>query len=127
QRSFSGYDIARVLGPVPAALKVGPIKGLDLGLWAVALAAALAAVFVTVSWARATDPGEARWRFWAAAAAITGLAFAVLFVASGALGGTPDINFAPAAIRTDNAVKATLAKAIGAGDFVGIGIGGYLA
>src|SRR5438132_11279 len=46
---------------------------------------------------------------------------------SGLLGGTPDINFAPAAIRTDNAVKATIAKAIGAGDFVGIGIGVYLA
>ena len=51
----------------------------------------------------------------------------MLFLASGVLGGTPDINFAPAAIRTDNAVKATVAKAIGAGDFVGIGIGVYLA
>jgi energy-coupling factor transport system substrate-specific component len=127
QRSFSGYELATTLGPALAAVKAGGIKGLDLGLWAVALAAVLAAVFVLVSWARAADPREGRFRFWAAAAAITGLAFAVLFVASGALGGTPDINFAPAAIRTDNAVKATVAKAIGAGGFVGLGLGVYLA
>ena len=127
QRSFSGYELATTLGPALAAVKAGGIKGLDLGLWAVALAAVLAAVFVLVSWARAADPSEGRFRFWAAAAAITGLAFAVLFVASGALGGTPDINFAPAAIRTDNAVKATVAKAIGAGGFVGLGFGVYLA
>src|SRR5207249_2707250 len=127
QRSFSGAELAATLGPALAAVKGGGIKGLDLGLWAVAFAAALAAALVVVSWSRAADPGEARYRFWAAAAAITGLAFAVLFVASGALGGTPDINFAPAAIRTDNAVKATVAKAIGAGDFVGLGVGVYLA
>jgi energy-coupling factor transport system permease protein len=127
QRSFSGAELATTLGPALAAVKAGGIKGLDLGLWAVAFAAVLAAVFVIVSWARAADPGEARYRFWAAAAAMTGLAFAILFVASGALGGTPDINFAPAAIRTDNAVKATVAKAIGAGDFVGLTIGVYLA
>ena len=127
QRSFSGADLATTLSPALAAVKAGGIKGLDLGLWAVALAAALAAIFILVSWVRAADPHEGRYRLWAAAAAITGLAFAVLFLASGVLGGTPDINFAPAAIRTDNAVKATVAKAIGAGDFVGIGIGVYLA
>src|SRR5438552_2227239 len=127
QRSFSGADLATTLSPALAAVKAGGIKGLDVGLWAVALAAALAAIFVVISWVRAADPHEGRYRLWAAAAAITGLAFAVLFLASGVLGGTPDINFAPAAIRTDNAVKATVAKAIGAGDFVGIGIGVYLA
>jgi energy-coupling factor transport system substrate-specific component len=127
QRSFSGAELATTLGPALAGVKAGGIKGLDLGLWAVALAAVLAALFVVVSWARAADPGEARWRFWAAAAAIAGLAFAILFVASGALGGTPDINFAPAAIRTDNAVRATAAKAIGAGAFVALAAGVYLA
>ena len=127
QRSFSGADLATTLSPALAAVKGGGIKGLDFGLWAVALAAALAGIFILVSWVRAADPNEGRYRLWAAAAAITGLAFAVLFLASGLLGGTPDINFAPAAIRTDNAVKATIAKAIGAGDFVGIGIGVYLA
>lgn len=127
QRSFSGAELASTLSPALAAVKAGGIKGLDLGLWAVALAAALAAVFVIVSWARAADPHEGRYRLWAAGAAITGLAFAILFLASGLLGGTPGIDFAPAAIRTDNAVKATVAKAIGAGDFVGIGIGVYLA
>jgi len=127
QRSFSGADLATTLSPALAAVKGGGIKGLDFGLWAVALAAAVAGIFILVSWVRAADPNEGRYRLWAAAAAITGLAFAVLFLASGLLGGTPDINFAPAAIRTDNAVKATIAKAIGAGDFVGIGIGVYLA
>jgi energy-coupling factor transport system substrate-specific component len=127
QRSFSGAELASTLSPALASVKAGGIKGLDLGLWAVAVAAVLAAAFVLLSLARAGDLNEGRYRFWAAAAAITGLAFAVLFVASGLLGGTPDINFAPAAIRTDNAVKATVAKAIGAGDFVGIGLGAYLA
>jgi energy-coupling factor transport system substrate-specific component len=127
QRSFSGAELASTLSPALAAVKAGGIKGLDLGLWAVALAAVLAAAFVVVSWVRAADPHEGRYRLWAAAAAITGLAFALLFVASGLLGGTPDINFAPAAIRSDNAVKASVAKAIGAGTFVGIGIGVYLA
>src|SRR5437867_4074746 len=127
RQSFSGAELASTLSPALASVKGGGIKGLDLGLWAVALAAALAAVFVLVSWARAADPTEGRYRLWAAAAAITGLAFGMLFLASGLLGGTPDINFAPAAIRTDNAVKATVAKAIGAGDFVGIGVGVYLA
>src|SRR5439155_423200 len=79
QRSFSGAELAATLGPALAAVKGGGIKGLDLGLWAVAFAAALAAALVVVSWSRAADPGEARYRFWAAAAAITGLAFAVLF------------------------------------------------
>ena len=114
RQSFSGAELASTLSPALASVKGGGIKGLDLGLWAVALAAALAAVFVLVSWARAADPTEGRYRLWAAAAAITGLAFGMLFLASGLLGGTPDINFAPAAIRTDNAVKATVAKAIGA-------------
>jgi len=127
RQSFSGAELASTLSPALASVKGGGIKGLDLGLWAVALAAALAAVFVLVSWARAADPTEGRYRLWAAAAAITGLAFGMLFLASGLLGGTPDIDFAPAAIRTDNAVKTTVAKAIGAGDFVGIGVGVYLA
>jgi energy-coupling factor transport system substrate-specific component len=127
QRTFSGAELATTLGPALATVKAGGIKGLDLGLWAVALAAVLAAVFVLVSWSRAASPDEGRWRLWGAAAAMTGLAFAILFVASGALGGTPNIDFAPAAIRTDNAVKATVAKAIGAGTFVGLGFGVYLA
>ena len=127
QRSFSAAELASSLSPALAAVKAGGIKGFDIGLWAVALAAVLAIVFLVVSSSRPDDPREARFRLWATAAAVVGLAFAILFVASGLLGGTPNIDFAPAAIRTDNQVKATIAKAIGAGDFVGIGIGAYLA
>ena len=60
QRSFSGADLATTLSPALAAVKAGGIKGLDLGLWAVALAAALAAIFILVSWVRAADPHEKR-------------------------------------------------------------------
>src|SRR5205807_557248 len=70
-------------------------------------------------------PGGLKMRSFSIARAVA--LGGALFVASGALGGPPDINFAPAAIRTDNAVKATVAKAIGAGDFVGLGVGVYLA
>ena len=127
QRSFSAAELASSLAPALAAVKAGGIKGFDIGLWAVALAAVLAIVFLVFSSSRPDDPREARFRLWATAAAVVGLAFAILFIASGLLGGTPNIDFAPAAIRTDNQVKATIAKAIGAGDFVGIGIGAYLA
>ena len=127
QRTFSAFDIATSLPPALAAVKAGGIKGFDVGLWAVALAAVLAIVFLLASAARPADPREGRFRLWATSAAVVGLAFALLFVASGLLGGTPGIDFAPAAIRPDNQVKATIAKAIAAGDFVGIGIGAYLA
>ena len=127
QRTFSAFDLATSLPPALAAVKAGGIKGFDVGLWAVALAAVLAIVFLLASAARPADPREGRFRLWATSAAVVGLAFALLFVASGLLGGTPGIDFAPAAIRPDNQVKATIAKAIAAGDFVGIGIGAYLA
>jgi len=127
QRSFSGAELVTALGPALAAVKAGGIKGLDIGLIvAIPLAAVIAGALVFLS-SRADPATEGRYRFWAAAAATAGLAFAVLFLGSAALGGTPGIDFAPAAVRSDNAVKVTVAKALGAGDFVGIGIGVYLA
>jgi len=127
QRSFSAFELATSLGPALAAVKAGGIKGFDIGLWAVALAAVVAAALVILSARRAADPSESRYRLWAAGAAVVGLAFALLFVASGLLGGTPGIDFAPAAVRTDLQVKTAVAKALAAGDFVGMGIGVYLA
>ena len=126
QRSFSGGELAGALNPVLAGVKSGGIKGLDIGLLAVPVAAVVAGVLVFLS-SRATGPSEGRFRFWAAAAAIAGLAFTLLFLGSAVLAGTPGIDFAPAAVRTDNAVKVTVGKTLGAGDFAGIGIGVYLA
>jgi len=126
QRSFSGAELAGALSPALAGVKSGGIKGLDIGLFAVPVAALLAGALVLLA-ARATGASEGRLRFWAAAAAIAGLAFTLLFLGSAVLAGTPGIDFAPAAVRTDNAVKVTVGKTLGAGDFVGIGIGVYLA
>jgi len=126
QRTFSGAELAGALIPALAGVKAGGIKGLDIGLLAVPVAAVISGLLVFVS-SRSSGPNEGRFRLWAAAAAIAGLAFTLLFLGSAVLAGTPGIDFAPAAVRTDNAVKVTVGKTLGAGDFVGIGIGVYLA
>ena len=69
QRTFSAFDLATSLPPALAAVKAGGIKGFDVGLWAVALAAVLAIVFLLASAARPADPREGRFRLWATSAA----------------------------------------------------------
>ena len=72
QRTFSAFDLATSLPPALAAVKAGGIKGFDVGLWAVALAAVLAIVFLLASAARPADPREGRFRLWATSAAVVG-------------------------------------------------------
>ncbi|MGH2377325.1 MAG: ECF transporter S component [Candidatus Limnocylindria bacterium] len=125
--SFSAAQLAAALGPQSAATQAGGIKGFDVALYLVPLLAVLSGAFVLASTLRAADgPLEARLRMWAAAAAVGGAGLALLFLGSAALGGTPGIDFAPGVVRTDTQVRAAVAQALGAGEFVGLGIGVYL-
>ena len=118
--TFSAFDLAQ------AVTKAGGVRGFDTALWAVPILAALGGVLVAASGGR-PQPAESRFRLWAVGAAVAGLALALLFLASASVGGTPGINFAPAAIRTDSSVTTAVAKAISAGAFVSVGAGVYLA
>lgn len=127
QASFSAAQLAFALAPQSAALKSGGIKGFDIALYLVPILAIAGIALVAWSAARARERAlEARLRVWAAAAAVAGLGLALLFLGSAALGGTPGIDFSPGLVRTDAQVKAAVAKALAAGDFVGLGIGVYL-
>lgn len=128
QGSFSAAQLASALGPQTAALKAGGIKGFDLALYLVPVLALASGGLILFSALRGGDrTAESRARIWAAAAAVGGLGLALLFLGSAALGGTPGIDFSPGVVRTDAQVKAAVAKALNAGDFVALGIGVYLA
>src|SRR5260221_7689626 len=117
---YSGADLAA------AVTKAGGVRGFDIALYSIPIIA-LAAIVLAVLSGRATTPdAEARLRILASAASIAGLAVSLLFLGSAVLGGAPDIAFAPGHITTDLAVTTTVAKAIGAGAYVGVGIGLYL-
>jgi energy-coupling factor transport system substrate-specific component len=118
--SFSGAAMA---SRVTAA---GGLRGFDVALYLVPVAALVAVAFALWS-ARAADPeGETRLRLLGAAAAVTGLAVALLFLGSAVLGGAPGVQFQPALVRTDTAVTAAVPKAIDAGAFVGVAAGVFL-
>ena len=124
--SYSGLALAGALGPALASVKAGGLKGFDIGLYLVPVIGIVAILFAIGS-ANASQPErEARFRILGAAAAITGLAVALLFLGSAVLGGTPGIEFQPGHVTTDLAVSTSVAKALGAGAFVGVGIGVYL-
>lgn len=128
QGSFTAAQLASAIGPQSAALKSGGFKGFDIALYLVPILAVVGIALVAWGGIRAADRVvDARLRLWAAAAAVGGLGLALLFLGSAALGGTPGIDFSPGLVRTDTQVKAAVAKALGAGDFVGLGIGVYLA
>lgn len=117
--TFSGFDLAQ------AVTKAGGVRGFDTALWAVPVLAIAGGALVALASSRG-EPAASRFRLWAIGAAVAGLALALLFLASATVGGTPGVNFAPAAVRTDNSVTTTVAKAINAGAFVSVGIGVYL-
>jgi energy-coupling factor transport system substrate-specific component len=118
--SFSGATMA---SQVTAA---GGLRGFDVALYLVPIAAIVAVAFAVWSDRSASAEIETRWRLLGAAAAVTGLAIALLFLGSAVLGGAPGIQFQPALVRTDTAVTAAVPKAINAGAFVGVGAGVFL-
>lgn len=118
--TYSGASLAA------AVTKAGGLRGFDVALYAVPAIALVSIVLMILS-ARAPAPeSEARLRILASAAAIAGLAVALLFLGSAVLGGAPDIAFSPGHVTTDLAVTTTVAKALAAGAYVGVGIGVYL-
>jgi energy-coupling factor transport system substrate-specific component len=127
QATFSGFDMARAIAPALAGVRAGGLKGFHIALHAVPVLATASVAFLALSWLHRGREGEARESAWAAAAAIAGLAIAVLFVASALLPGTPGTQFAPGLVRTDAAVKATAAQTLNAGALTGLGPGVYLA
>lgn len=124
--AFSGAELAGAIAGPLAAVKAGGLKGFDIALYLVPTLAVLASGLLLWS-ARADDAEkEARARLWAAGAAVVGLCIALLFLASALLGGAPGIQFQPGLVRTDAAVKTTIGKTLGAGEFVGLGAGIWL-
>lgn len=119
--TYSAAALAAALG-----LDSPGLKGFGIALVLVPLLAAFAAAMVLTASGR-TGEASGRVRLWAACAAIAGLALTLLFLGSAVLGGAPGVDFALASIRTDNAIKAAAAKALGAGAFTGLGAGVYLA
>src|SRR5260221_9479565 len=118
--TYSGASLAA------AVTAAGGLRGFNIALYAVPIIALVSIVLALLS-GRATEPeSEARLRILGSAAAIAGLAVSLLFLGSAILGGAPDIAFAPGHVTTDLAVTTTVAKAIGAGAYVGVGIGLYL-
>ena len=123
QYANATYSGAGLASSVTAA---GGLRGFDVALYSVPIIALVAIVLAVLS-ARATTPeAEARLRILASAVSIAGLAVALLFLGSAVLGGAPDIVFAPGRVTTDLAVTTTVAKALGAGAYVGVGLGVYL-
>jgi energy-coupling factor transport system permease protein len=118
--TYSGADLAS------AVTKAGGVRGFDIALYSVPVIALVSLVLAVLSGRATTPESEARLRILASAAAIAGLAVSLLFLGSAILGGAPDIAFAPGHVTTDLAVTTTVAKAIGAGAYVGVGIGVYL-
>lgn len=127
QASYSGFDLASAIAPALAEVKSGGLKGFHIALHAMPALAIVAAAFLALSLRQPEPEAGARLSMWAGAAALAGLAIALLFVASALLPGTPGSQFSPGLIRTDAAVQATAPKALNAGNLVGIGLGAYLA
>ena len=118
--TYSGASLAG------AVTNAGGLRGFDIALYAVPVIA-LVSIALAVFSGRATAPeSEARLRILASAAAVAGLAVALLFLGSAVLGGAPGTAFAPGRVTTDLAVTTTVAKALAAGAYVGVGIGVYL-
>jgi energy-coupling factor transport system substrate-specific component len=126
QGSYSGFDLASAIAPALAGVRAGGLKGFHLALHAMPVLAIVTVAFLALGLRRQEPEAEARLGTWAGAAALAGLAIALLFVASALLPGTPGTQFAPGLVRTDAAVKATAPKALNAGDLVGVGVGAYL-
>ena len=118
--SFSGWAMAQKV------TQAGGLRGFDVALYLVPIAAVVAIALALWSGRQADPERETRIRLLGAAAAITGLAVALLFLGSAVLGGAPGVQFQPALVRTDTSVTAAVPKAINAGDFVGVAIGVFL-
>lgn len=147
QATYSAFDLAQAIAPALAGVPAGGLKGFHIALHAVPALALVSLVCIGLvalqggtlgRSAEAVTPaagpvrgagsdGPSRFAGWGAAAAVSGLAVTVLFLASGLLSGTPGAQFAPGLIRTDAAVKTSAARALNAGDFMGLGSGVYLA
>ena len=123
QYANATYSGAGLAAAVTAA---GGIKGFDIALYAVPVIALVSMVLAVLSGRAKAPESEARSRILASAASIAGLAVSLLFLGSAILGGAPDIAFQPGHVTTDLAVTTSVAKALGAGAYVGVGIGVYL-
>lgn len=117
--TYSAFDLAQ------ATTKAGGVRGFDTALYAVAILALVAGALVGSSTRLGANASRAR--LWGIGAAVAGLSIALLFLGSAVVGGSPGINFAPAAVRTDSSVTTGVAKAISGGAFVSLGFGVYLA
>jgi len=124
--AFSGVQLAGAISGPAAAVKAGGIKGFDIALYLVPILAVASAALLAWSAATADPEAEARRRVWAAGAAIVGLSVTILFLGSALLGGAPGVQFQPGLVRTDAAVKTAIGKALGAGEFTGLGAGIWL-
>jgi energy-coupling factor transport system substrate-specific component len=118
--SFSGAAMA---SRVTAA---GGLRGFDVALYLVPVLALATVVLAYASSRAIAADVEARLRLLGAAAAVTGLAIALLFLGSAVLGGAPGVQFQPALVRTDSSVTAAVPKAINAGAFIGVSAGVFL-
>ena len=126
QASFSGAELASAIAPALAGVRSGGLKGFHIALHAVPALALVTVACTALSLRRRDQEDEARLSAWAGAAALAGLAIALLFVASALLPGTPGTQFSPGLVRTDAAVQAAAPRALNAGDLVGVGPGAYL-
>lgn len=119
--TYSAASLATAVG-----LDAPGLKGFGVALMLVPLLAILGGGLAVWS-ARTGAESATRLRVWAGAAAIAGLAVALLFLGSAVLAAPPAGDFVPGAIRTDAAVKATVGKVLAAGTYTGLGAGVYLA
>ena len=126
QTSFSGAELASAIAPALAGVRSGGLKGFHIALHAVPALAIVTVACAALSLRRRDQEDEARLSAWAGAAALAGLAIALLFVASALLPGAPGTQFSPGLVRTDAAVQAAAPRALNAGDLVGVGPGAYL-
>jgi energy-coupling factor transport system permease protein len=124
--AYSGFDLASAIAPALAAVKSGGLKGFNLALHAMPVLAVVLLAFLGLSLRERDLDAEVRLRTWAGAAAIAGMAIALLFIGSALLGGAPSVQFSPGTVRTDAAVTSAAPKAINAGDFVGLRAGAYV-
>ena len=124
--TYSGAGLAGAIGPAIAAIKAGGLKGFDIALYLVPILALVSVLFTVLSARAAAPEAESRFRILASAVSVAGLAVTLLFLGSAVLGGAPAISFQPGRVTTDLAVTTSVAKALGAGAFVGVGIGVYL-
>jgi len=118
--TFSGAAMAN------AVTGAGGLRGFDVALYLVPILALVAVVFAYASSRAANAERETRLRLFGAAATVTGLAIALLFLGSAVLGGAPGIQFQPALVRTDSSVTSSVPKALNAGTLVGVSFGVFL-